>query len=244
MAYKISEMPVTIGGYTAPKLLEDGDLGLTPAAGPACPAGCHPVAAGQCGNVLRRAIRDAIFLASNAASKLEASPRDCAPFPLLLRPPAFTAGSLGRQQGVWRHCRPPVPKSRGSVAGTGDALSLRLPWRCTNRECTSCSTQLDTAVPEVLGEFSHIPGRNRPPRDAPLTLPRISPPQSPREEEEQRPLLRGLCVAGRRSRSCSVRHQPVLKTTGMRSRSAVQEDSSPRQQLEGGSPCTCGHMTG
>lgn len=41
-----------------------------------CPAGCDPVAAAQCRNVLRRAIRDAINLASNAADKLEASPRD------------------------------------------------------------------------------------------------------------------------------------------------------------------------
>ena len=39
-----------------------------------CPAppGCPPVAAGQCGAVLRQAIREAINLANNAASKLEA----------------------------------------------------------------------------------------------------------------------------------------------------------------------------
>jgi hypothetical protein len=41
-----------------------------------CPAGCAPVSAGQCRNILRRAIHDAIFLAANATSKLEANPRD------------------------------------------------------------------------------------------------------------------------------------------------------------------------
>jgi hypothetical protein len=35
------------------------------------PLGCPPVAAGQCGVVLRKAIREAINLANNAASKLE-----------------------------------------------------------------------------------------------------------------------------------------------------------------------------
>lgn len=43
-----------------------------------CPAGCAPIAAGQCRNILRRAIRDAINLANNAASKLEASPVEAA----------------------------------------------------------------------------------------------------------------------------------------------------------------------
>jgi hypothetical protein len=49
-----------------------------------CPPGCPPFAAGQCRNVLRQAIRASIFLASNAASRLElaskaegrVSPRD------------------------------------------------------------------------------------------------------------------------------------------------------------------------
>lgn len=41
-----------------------------------CPTGCAPIAAAQCRAVLRRAIVAAIFLADNAASKLEASPRD------------------------------------------------------------------------------------------------------------------------------------------------------------------------
>lgn len=54
----------------------------TPPAGPVfrfeCPADCHPVAAAQCRNVLRRAILDAINLANNAASKLEARPVDAA----------------------------------------------------------------------------------------------------------------------------------------------------------------------
>ena len=36
-----------------------------------CPAGCPPLAANQCQGVLRQAIRSAIFLANNAASKLE-----------------------------------------------------------------------------------------------------------------------------------------------------------------------------
>jgi hypothetical protein len=40
-----------------------------------CRPGCDPVAAAQCQNVLRRAILDAINLASNAASKLEALKR-------------------------------------------------------------------------------------------------------------------------------------------------------------------------
>jgi hypothetical protein len=51
-----------------------------PPAGPVfrleCGAGCHPVAAAQCRATLRRAIVAAIRLASNAAAKLEASPRD------------------------------------------------------------------------------------------------------------------------------------------------------------------------
>jgi hypothetical protein len=54
-------------------------LGPTPPPGPhfrfECPAGCAPVAAGQCRAVLRQAITAAISLANNAASKLEASPR-------------------------------------------------------------------------------------------------------------------------------------------------------------------------
>jgi hypothetical protein len=41
-----------------------------------CPAGCPPIAAAQCRTVLRQAIREAIKIANNAASKLEASPRD------------------------------------------------------------------------------------------------------------------------------------------------------------------------
>ena len=41
-----------------------------------CPAGCAPLPADQCRKVLLQAIRDAIHLASNAASKLEANPRD------------------------------------------------------------------------------------------------------------------------------------------------------------------------
>jgi outer membrane protein OmpA-like peptidoglycan-associated protein len=60
--------------------LEAWDLGQPSPAGPVfsieCPAGCSPVVAGQCRNILLRAIRDAIHLASNAASKLEASPRN------------------------------------------------------------------------------------------------------------------------------------------------------------------------
>jgi hypothetical protein len=41
-----------------------------------CPAGCPPVAAGRCRNVLHKAIQSAIQLSSNAASKLEASNPD------------------------------------------------------------------------------------------------------------------------------------------------------------------------
>lgn len=37
------------------------------------PPGCPPIAAGQCRNVLRQAIREAIKLANNAANKLEAA---------------------------------------------------------------------------------------------------------------------------------------------------------------------------
>lgn len=55
-------------------------LGQIPPAAPRfafeCPAGCAPVAAGQCRAVLRQAITAAISLANKAAEKLEANPRD------------------------------------------------------------------------------------------------------------------------------------------------------------------------
>lgn len=61
----------------APHSVEGWGLGLTPPPGPVfrfeCPPGCAPIAAGQCRNVLRRAIVNAINLANNAATKLEAS---------------------------------------------------------------------------------------------------------------------------------------------------------------------------
>lgn len=41
-----------------------------------CAAGCAPFPPGQCRTVLQRAIRDAISLATNAANKLQANPRD------------------------------------------------------------------------------------------------------------------------------------------------------------------------
>jgi hypothetical protein len=57
-------------------------LGQAPPAGPVfrfeCPAGCSPRTTGQCRTVLRRAILDAISLASNAASRLEADPPSAA----------------------------------------------------------------------------------------------------------------------------------------------------------------------
>jgi hypothetical protein len=60
--------------------LEASDLGQPSPAGAVfrfdCPAGCAPLPADQCRKVLLQAIRDAIHLASNAASKLEANPRD------------------------------------------------------------------------------------------------------------------------------------------------------------------------
>jgi OmpA family len=68
------------GRDTASPPLEAWDLGQPPPTGPVfsieCPAGCSPVAAGQCRNILLWAIRDAIHLAANTASKLEANPRD------------------------------------------------------------------------------------------------------------------------------------------------------------------------
>jgi len=60
--------------------LEASDLGQPSPAGAVfrfeCPAGCAPLAADQCRKVLLQAIRDAIHLAANSASKLEANPRD------------------------------------------------------------------------------------------------------------------------------------------------------------------------
>jgi len=68
-----------IGQDTNPPPLEAWSLGQTPT-GPVfdfeCPAGCDPVAADQCRRILLQAIRDAIHLASNAALKIEANPRD------------------------------------------------------------------------------------------------------------------------------------------------------------------------
>ena len=77
------------GGHPVSPPLEAWDLGQPSPAGPVfsieCPAGCPPVAAGQCRNILLRAIRDAIHLASNAASKLEASPRDAKTVSIFLK---------------------------------------------------------------------------------------------------------------------------------------------------------------
>jgi hypothetical protein len=66
-----------IGRDTNSLPLEAWDLGQPLPAGPVfrfeCPPGCAPLAAGQCRVVLRQAIREAIKLAENAASKIDAS---------------------------------------------------------------------------------------------------------------------------------------------------------------------------
>jgi hypothetical protein len=71
------------GGQTALYLKNEDSPSIgqpsppTPPAGPVfevqCPAGCPPIAAGQCRAVLRQAIIEAIKLAENAASKIEAA---------------------------------------------------------------------------------------------------------------------------------------------------------------------------
>jgi outer membrane protein OmpA-like peptidoglycan-associated protein len=50
-----------------------------------CPAGCAPLAADDCRKVLLQAIHDAIHLASNSASKLEANPRDAKTVSIFLK---------------------------------------------------------------------------------------------------------------------------------------------------------------
>ena len=69
--------------------LEAWDLGQPSPTAPVfrfeCPAGCAPLAADQCRTVLLQAIRDAIHLASNSASKLEANPRDAKTVSIFLK---------------------------------------------------------------------------------------------------------------------------------------------------------------
>jgi hypothetical protein len=76
------------GRDTGSQPLEAWDLGQ-PSPVPVfrfeCPAGCAPLAADQCRKVLLQAIRDAIHLASNSASKLEANPRDAKTVSIFLK---------------------------------------------------------------------------------------------------------------------------------------------------------------
>ena len=76
---KLFRVPASLGEAPAPSAMERfGQPGLplspsVPIFTTDCPVppGCPPVAVGQCGAVLRRAIFEAIRLANNAASKLE-----------------------------------------------------------------------------------------------------------------------------------------------------------------------------
>lgn len=102
-----------------------------------CPVGCAPFPAAECRTVLRRAIRDAIFLASNAASKLEASPRE--------------ASTVRRFRFFFGHDPSrPVPwagnmESGASVAHRFRKVAEALQNRGTRFRCVPCGTSI---VPE------------------------------------------------------------------------------------------------
>ena len=97
-----------------------------------CAPGCAPNAAGQCRAVLRQGIREAIRLSSNAASKLEANPRDADTIRHFLR--------------LFGH-RPdrPVPWANNTESGATIAHRLRkvaeaLQGRGTLYRCVPCGT--------------------------------------------------------------------------------------------------------
>ena len=144
------------GRDTGSQPLEAWDLGQ-PSPAPVfrfeCPAGCAPLAADECRKVLLQAIRDAIHLACNSASKLEANPREAKTVSIFLK----LFGHDPSRPVPWAETRSPGPASPGDCEGcagvrrrTTNALPMRLSRRGAHRECANCFALGGTAMLKIL----------------------------------------------------------------------------------------------
>lgn len=104
-----------------------------------CAGGCAPFAAGQCRDILRQALLDAIDLANNAASRLEASPVDAATnntFRLLF-------GHLPTRPVPWAGNQP----SGANVARRFRIVARELRSRGTLFRCIACNVSTTNECP-------------------------------------------------------------------------------------------------